>query len=219
MHSLVAGRRAAVLLCACAAVAAQAKPIAFADGTTVMAEYGAGTMVEAQAFYAPSYRFSAGGGWLRLDSDLDRRTREIGYVRANYLLERWNLEAAQANVFVWGSLGRSEGDGFGGSRLARNAGFQLDYETRRVYAAMKSDLWESTAFSHRIDTVQLGLAPYEHDYRDLATWFVVQARRYTGGIHRGTETAFLLRLFKGGAWVEAGVTGEGKPQVMAMFNF
>ncbi|WP_300614842.1 hypothetical protein [Dokdonella sp.] len=219
MHSLVAGRRAAVLLCACAAVAAQAKPIAFADGTTVMAEYGAGTMVEAQAFYAPSYRFSAGGGWLRLDSDLERRTREIGYVRANYLLKRWNLESAQANVFVWGSLGRSEGNEFGGSRLARNAGFQLDYETRRVYAAMKSDLWESTAFSHRIDTVQLGLAPYAHDYRDLATWFVVQARRYTGQIHRGTETAFLLRLFKGGAWVEAGVTGEGKPQVMAMFNF
>ncbi len=215
----VAGRRAAALLCACAASAAQAKPIAFADGTTVMAEYGAGTMVEAQAFYAPSYRFSAGGGYLRLDSDLDGRSREIQYVRANYLLKRWNLEAAQANVFVWGSLGRSEGDGFGGSRLARNAGFQLDYETRRVYAALKSDLWESAAFSHRIDTVQLGLAPYEHDYRDLATWFVVQARRYTGQIHRGTETAFLLRLFKGGAWVEAGVTGEGKPQVMAMFNF
>lgn len=219
MHSLVAGRRAAVLLCACAAAAVQAKPIAFANGTTVMAEYGAGTMVEAQAFYAPSYRFSVGGGYLRLDSDLQRRSREIEYVRANYLLKRWNLEAAQANVFVWGSLGRSEGNEFGGSRLARNAGFQLDYETRRVYAALKSDLWESDAFSHRIDTVQLGLAPYEHDYRDLATWFVVQARRYTGGIHRGTETAFLLRLFKGGAWVEAGVTGEGKPQVMAMFNF
>ncbi|MBO9664073.1 hypothetical protein [Dokdonella sp.] len=219
MQSLVAGRRAAVLLCACAVSAAQAKPIAFADGTTVMAEYGAGTMVEAQAFYAPSYRFSAGGGYLRLDSDLARRSREIEYVRANVLAKRWNLDAAQANVFVWGSLGRGRGDGFDGSRLARNAGFQLDYETRRVYAAVKSDLWESPAFSHRIDTVQLGLAPYEHDYRDLATWFVVQARRYTGEIHRGTETALLLRLFKGGTWVEAGVTDDGKPQVMAMFNF
>jgi hypothetical protein len=31
---------------ACAPSAAQAKPIAFADGTTVMAEYGAGTMTE-----------------------------------------------------------------------------------------------------------------------------------------------------------------------------
>jgi hypothetical protein len=29
-----------------------AKPIAFSQGTTVMAEYGAGTMKEAQVFYA-----------------------------------------------------------------------------------------------------------------------------------------------------------------------
>lgn len=219
MQSPVVGRRAAVLLCACAVATAQAKPIAFANGTTVMAEYGAGTMVEAQAFYAPTYWFSAGGGYLRLDSDLDRRSREIEYVRANLLVKRWNFDAAQANAFVWGSLGRSEGNTFRGDPLARNAGFQLDYETRRVYAALKSDLWESSAFSHRIDTLQLGLAPYEHDYRDLATWFVVQARRYTGRIYRGTETALLLRLFKGGTWVEAGVTGDGKPQLMAMFNF
>lgn len=51
---------------ACAPSAAQAKPIAFADGTTVMAEYGAGTMTEVQAFYAPSYRYSIGGGHLSL---------------------------------------------------------------------------------------------------------------------------------------------------------
>ena len=39
-----------------------AKPIAFADGYTVMAEYGAGPMKEAQLFYAPRYDFSVGGG-------------------------------------------------------------------------------------------------------------------------------------------------------------
>lgn len=201
------------------APAVQAKPIAFANGTTVMSEYGAGTMIEAQAFYAPTYWLSAGAGYLRLDSDSERRTRDIEYVRVNYLVKRWNLDAAQANVFAWGSLGRATGSDFGGSRFARNAGFQFDYETRRIYGSLKSDLWESTAFSHRIDTLQLGLAPYEHDYHDLATWFVLQARDYTGGIHRGTEWALLLRLFKGGAWVEAGLTGDGKPQLMAMFNF
>jgi hypothetical protein len=82
-----------------------------------------------------------------------------------------------------------------------------------------SDLHESSAYSHRIDTLQLGFAPYAHDYEDLATWFVLQARNYTGQLHRGTEWAALIRLFKGGAWVEAGVTDSGKPQVMAMFNF
>ena len=34
----------------------------------------------------------------------------------------------------------------------------------------------------------------------------------------GTETAFLVRFFKRGAWVEVGATTDGKLQVMAMFN-
>jgi hypothetical protein len=210
---------------ACAALAlasaasAEAKPIAFADGTTIMAEYGAGTMLEAQAFYAPTYWQSAGGGYVRFDSDLTNRMRDIAYVRANYLAKRWNMPSAQANVFVWGGLGSATGNTFDGSRLARNVGGQLDYETRRVYVSLKSDLWESAEFSQRVDTLQLGIAPYAHDYSTLATWFVLQARDYTGQIRHGVEWAALVRLFKGGAWIDAGVTADGKPQVMAMFNF
>ncbi len=198
---------------------ALAKPIAFANGTTIMSEYGAGTMEEAQVFYAPYYWLSLGGGLLSLDSDSIHRTRDISYLRANYLAHRWNLDDAQANVFVWGGLGTAHGSDFAGSRLDRNAGFQADYETRRIYASLQSDLHESSAYSHRIDTLQLGFAPYAHDYEDLATWFVVQGRNYTGQLHRGIEWAALIRLFKGGAWIDAGVTSDGKPQVMAMFNF
>ena len=84
---------------------------------------------------------------------------------------------------------------------------------------MKSELHRSSAFSHRIDTLQLGIAPYEHDFDSLATWFVVQGRRINGGIHDGTEWALLLRLFKRGAWIEAGATTDGKLQAMAMVNF
>jgi hypothetical protein len=196
-----------------------AKPIAFGDGTTVMAEYGAGTMNEVQLFHAPRHFFSVGGGYLELKSDIDERTRYITYTRVNYLVKRWNREAAQANVFVWGGAGSGRTGDADQRDLTWNAGLQLDYETRRVYASLKSDLQESAAFSHRIDTLQLGLAPYEHDYEDLATWFVIQGRQYTGGIHDGIEWALLLRLFKGGAWIEAGATTEGKVQAMAMFNF
>ncbi len=198
---------------------AHSKPIAFANGTTIMLEYGAGTMEEAQAFYAPYYWLSLGGGHLRLDSDAVNRSRDISYLRVNYLAHRWNLDDAQANVFAWGGLGTATGNDFRGSRLDCNAGFQADYETRRIYASVVSDLQESSAYSHRVDTLQLGFAPYEHDYQDLATWFVLQGREYTGNLHRGTEWAALIRLFKGGAWIEVGVTNAGKPQIMAMFNF
>lgn len=198
---------------------ALAKPIAFSHGTTVMAEYGAGTMKEAQVFYAPKYFLSLGPGYLELESDIDHRRREITYARVNYLVKRWNMDAAQANVFVWGGAGQAYVSEINDHEFTGNAGAQFDYETRRVYASIKTDWYEASAFSHRIDTLQLGLAPYKHDYDKLATWAVVQARRYTGEIHEGTEWALLLRLFKGGGWIEAGVTDDGKLQAMAMVNF
>src|ERR1044072_4266346 len=94
-------------LLAGAATLAQAKPIAFSHCTTVMAEHGAGTMTEAQLLYAPKYYLSLGGGYLELESDIDQRRREIAYARVNYLAKRWNLEDAQANVFVWGGAGQT----------------------------------------------------------------------------------------------------------------
>lgn len=196
-----------------------AKPIAFAHGTTVMAEYGAGTMEELQVFYAPKYSYSVGGGYLTLDSAIDGRSTDITYARLNYLAKRWNREASQANVFVWGGIGSATTDGVAGDQFAWNAGIQLDYETRGIYASLKSDLHESSYFSHRIDTFQLGVAPYEHDYDTLATWFVVQGRQYTGEVFDGTEWAFLLRLFKGNKWLDVGATTDGKLQAMVMFNF
>jgi hypothetical protein len=201
-----------------AAQCAGSKPIAYAKGTTFMAEYGAGTMEEVQLFYAPRYFYSAGVGHLALQSDIDGRTRDISYARFNYLVKRWNGEAAQGNLFAWGGAGGAHVGG-AGDVFAWNTGAQADYETRRIYASLKTDFHQSAAFSHRIDTLQLGVAPYEHDYDSLATWFVVQGRRYTGEIHDGTEWAFLLRLFKGNAWAEAGATTEGHLQAMLMFNF
>jgi hypothetical protein len=198
---------------------AWAKPIAFANGTTAMAEYGAGTMKEAQIFHAPRYFWSLGAGHTELRSELNGKRREITYVRANYLLKRWNLEAAQANFFTWGGIGNSYVSELKSHASTWNAGAQADYETRRVYGSLKTDLFRSSAFSHRIDTLQLGVAPYEHDVDTVATWFVVQARRYTHDIHDGTEWALLLRLFKKGAWIEAGATTDGGLQAMAMVNF
>jgi hypothetical protein len=214
----VAQASASIAACA-AAPLAHAKPIAVAPGTTVMGEYGAGTMTEVQAFYAPTFRYSLGVSHLTLDGAIERATRDVTYFRANYLPKRWNMESAQANVFVWGGVGRAHIGEISDDQFAWNVGGQLDYETRRVYASLRTDLHEASAYSHRIDTLQLGVAPYEHDYQTLAVWVVIQARQYTGGLFDGTEYAALLRLFKRNAWLEAGVTEDGKLQAMLMFNF
>ena len=104
--------------------------------------------------------------------------------------------------------------------FACNAGAQFDYETRRVYASLKTDLYRGLAPSPIASTH----CSWASRLTSTTTtrWrpgSVVQARRYTGDIHEGTEWALLLRLFKGGGWVEAGVTDDGKLQAMAMVNF
>jgi hypothetical protein len=196
-----------------------AKPIAFAKGTSLMLEYGGGTMTETQIFYAPKYWYSAGVGTIQFDL-ADNTTKErVNYVRVNGLVKRWNLPAAQANVFVWGGVGSAYSNAFSGSETAWNYGAQVDYETRKIYASLRTDWQNADSFKHHTNTLQLGIAPYEHDYDTLATWFVLQARSYDKPLYDGIETALLLRFFKKGTWVEAGMTNEKKLQAMAMFNF
>lgn len=216
--------RCCIVLACLLPAAAFAKPIAYQGGTAVMGEYGAGSMQEFQLFYAPSHRWSVGAGHLRLDDEDESFSRQISYTRANLLLRRWNLPRAQGNVFAWGGVGTAQGSDFGNRETAWNAGGQADYETLRFYSSLRTDWhYAQDAFSHRIDTAQLGWAPYAHDWDRLASWFVYQARGYTGGLYSGLESALLLRLFKNGrwgaAWIEAGVTQDGALQSMFMFNF
>lgn len=215
----LAGALALVLALAPASNAI-AKPIAFRGGTSAMYEWGAGTMQEAQLFYAPSHRWSLGPGWVRFEDEDGTFSREIAYVRSNHLLKRWNLPGAQANVFGWGGLGAARVRGEDDAEFAQHAGLQLDYETLRFYSSLKTD-WQhaSGTLAHRIDSLQLGVAPYPHAYDGVATWVLLQARTYTGGLYDGVEAAALLRLFRGPVWVEAGVTADGALQAMFMFNY
>lgn len=213
--SVAAVAAVATLLSSCAF----AKPIAFANGSTLMAEYGGPTMQEAQGFYSPAYWWSTGAGFLRLEAEDEAFDREIAYLRGNLLVKRWNLPGAQANIFSYAGVGSATGSDFGGSQTAWNAGLQGDYETRRVYLSVKSDGQYAQAFDHRINTAQVGLAPYVHDWDRLATWVVVQARQYSGGLYEGTEWAGFLRFFKGPVWFEIGATEDGDLQTMLMVNF
>jgi hypothetical protein len=200
-----------------------AKPIAFQDGWTVMAEYGTDTMREAQVFYAPKYWWSGGISATRIISADRTFEREMPGVQLNYLVKRWNLPSAQANVFGWAGLASARGFDAGGERFSgvatQKLGAQADYETRSVYGSIKTDWFHSSRFTHRVDTVQLGVAPYEHDYDELAVWFLVQARRINGGVMSGTEWIPMVRLFKGNFWIEGGANRDGRAQLMVMMNF
>jgi hypothetical protein len=199
---------------ALAATPADARPIAYAGATTLMLEAGADGR-EAMLFHAPTHWYSFGAGWHRVEGE-DDEVREYTYLRGNLLAKRWNLRAAQANAFVWGSAGRSRG-AFDGS--AWNAGFQLDYETLDIYTMLKSEWWTGAAPTHRMDTLQLGFAPYRHRYGGWATWLVGMVENKAGGLEGTPEYSLLARFFNETTWIEAGVDDDGDPRMNLMINF
>mgnify|MGYP003575283087 FL=1 len=239
----------AVLICGIASLLgmpALARPIQGADSVTIRAEYGAGNSRELQVFYSPRHFWSVGAGHMTLETDA-ANAHEVTYARLNFLAKRWNFEDAQANVFVWGGVGSayfgaitvrpdapdqpSSGHDHGPPpgevairyrafrEAAWNAGGQIDYETLRFYSSLRTDTHRADTFEHRVDTLQVGFSPYEHEVDSLSTWLIVSGRRYTGHALEGEELALLLRLFRKNAWLEAGATTDGEIRAMAMFSF
>jgi hypothetical protein len=228
-----------VLAAVCLMSPAQARPILYAHSFTFLADYRADAMKEAQVSYAPTAFLSFGLGHLELDGAGPGHEHHVDYLRLNALAKRWNFEAAQANIFVWAGAGRSkltlapdapdagehnhgpvaEGQSLVLNETAGNVGGQIDYETRRIYASLATDSQFATSFTHRMDTAQFGLAPYEHEADGLSTWFVVSVTRFSGNVQQDTQVSLLLRLFKKFAWVEVGATTDGKPQARVMLSF
>jgi hypothetical protein len=225
--------RAACAICVVAAAAAspvaRAKPVSFQDGTTVVLEHGPHAS-ELQVFTAPHFRASLGGGFLDVRPEYEdghahhvaagaAPELQVGYLRLNVLLERWNLPGAQANIFAWGGLGLADAGERAAPHLAPNGGLQLDYETRRFYSALKTDWHAGFDFTHGSSVLQLGLAPYLHDYTGVAAWVIAQGHIMQGSVHDAAGGALLVRLFWRWLWVEAGADDEGEPLGLVMVNF
>lgn len=216
-----------------------ARPIFSAGSTTAMAEYREGTMRDASIFYAPEHNWSVGLSHTELKGDANRHEFEGSYARINLLVKRWNFESAQANVYGWGGLGTAhlkipltpEGnddhDHDGPPPTAwreysidsTNWGGQIDFETRRIYASFRTDLLDTPKYWHRVDTLELGFAPYKHEADSLATWILLSASNYAGNLHEDTELALMLRFFKKRVWVEAGATTDGLARANLMVSF
>lgn len=218
--------RGLVLLLALASAPLAAKPIAYQHGGTALYEYSPHRQ-ESQLFYAPDHRLSLGGGWLRLSPDAEHGhahgpgdyALDIGYLRANVLAERWNGPESQANLYYWGGLGVADTGEEPGLAAVPNAGLQADWETRRWYVSAQTDWHASFAFATGSSTVQLGIAPYLHDYDTLATWIVLQGQSFDGDMLEERSAALLLRFFWRSIWLEAGADQDGKPHGMLMLNF
>ncbi len=207
---------AAALALLAIAPSAHARPITYTGGTMLMAET-TDDGSHASLTRSHSFRWATSVGVLRHD-DLGRTGElDLEYVRVAHLVRRWNFPEAQGNAFVWVGAGHARTDV--GSGFSPHVGLQVDYETRRIYTAFNSDLYEGDGWSHRMDMVTLGWAPYEHDIDRLATWIVVRGTHTTNADDSGVVGQAFLRFFTPKWWLEVGADEDGQPLAGLMINF
>ena len=135
----------------------------------------------------------------------------------DYLLKRWYGDDFQANIYVYGGFGGAKFQGRNGT--AGLAGFEADAESRRYFGLIKYEgMLPSIGKNFQQFEVRLGIAPYEADYTEIASWLMI-AGKYHHGLTKNYSITPLARFFYKTVLLEAGVSFQGDWMLNFMFHF
>jgi hypothetical protein len=135
----------------------------------------------------------------------------------NYLVKRWNLPDAQANVYAYGSYGAMN---FMNQNVgAGQAGIEADIEDRRLYASVKYEkMWDGTKTNFYHASSRIGAAPYAAEFNEIAAWLMLQYDHHPQ-LPRKFELTPLVRLFYRSVLLEVGVSTQADWMLNFMFHF
>lgn len=135
----------------------------------------------------------------------------------NFLLKRWNGENFQGNIYVYGGAGvQNRPDRNGAAVLG---GVQADWETRKYYVSGKAELMGSNVDSGMEKyEARIGIAPYESEYDEIGSWFMLQYQSHTWLAKKQVLTPLARFMYKTVLW-ETGVSFEGDYMLNFMFHF
>lgn len=197
--------------------AASAAPMGFKDSVMTMGDFSQNWR-ETWVNYALTARDAVGVGGVDLRSDDRRKKRTLVEFNYTRLLKRWNLQDAQANVWLFAGAGEVRGNDFPGSRWVYTPGFQIDFETTRVYLAATARMYRAAGLNHDFASVRAGFSFYEVDYDQTQPWLVLEARRMRG-LSDKTEITPMLRLIHNRYFVELGVNNSRQARANFMYVF
>lgn len=194
---------------------AMAHPVAYQGAT--------GVMVWNQPFlsdYWVTYSFrpdmAIAGRGMRMDMENGGRAWFYG-PQFDYLAHRWNESNFQANIYAYG--------GFGGVSTARQSGtaplggIEADAESRKYFGmGMVQGFTPSFGSNFYMSEAKFGIAPYEAEFNEIATWFMVQFQHHPS-LTKTYAVTPLVRLFYKNFLVEAGASFEGDGMFNFMFHF
>ncbi|MEM0896283.1 MAG: hypothetical protein AAGJ79_05295 [Verrucomicrobiota bacterium] len=192
-----------------------AHPVAFKGANQWRFDFS-DSMQSAELYHSYTADKAFGMRYLRFD---DHSTEDsfLG-VQHNWLLHRWNLPDAQANLYAGIGFGAAQSESHDWSPGGLSF-LQADWETRRWYAAWNSTVLYAQEFTHWRNVSAVGVAPYKAEYDQLNTWFLFKAEHTTEFHDNEIQFIPTLRLFKKNIFVEAGVSFEGELRLSFMIHF
>lgn len=135
----------------------------------------------------------------------------------DYLVKRWNGRDYQANIYVFGGYGANRS--MGSTEGAGLFGVEADAESRKYFVMGKWEgMWAKRASDFYHVEARLGVAPYEAEFDEIASWFMVQYQYHPDLVRKHVVTP-LFRFFYRSFLTEAGVSTKGDWMLNFMFHF
>ncbi|MBL7664269.1 MAG: hypothetical protein JNM93_03995 [Bacteriovoracaceae bacterium] len=195
--------------------AAFAHPVSYKGATTLMT-WSQPFLSDTWLVYSASPNYAFAARTMRMQMK-DGEDSYLYMPQFDYLLKRWNETDLQANIYVYG--------GYGGLRANDKTGtvglvgFEIDAEDRKYYASLKYEsMFSSLGEDIQQTVVRVGIAPYEAEYNELTSWFMLQAQ-YHPNLAREFALTPLARFFYKSALLEAGSSFKGDWMINLMFHF
>lgn len=193
---------------------ASAHPVAYQGATGVMT-WNQPFMSDHWITYSFKPNMAIAGRFMRME--MDEGQQNYSGLQLDYLVKRWNGDDHQANIYVYGGGGAVDFSGSNGG--AYFGGFEADAEDRKYFSLIKAEYMRTTVgedFGH-IEG-RLGIAPYEAEYNEVASWFMVQAQWHPS-LQKKLVVTPLARIFYKSFLLETGVSLDGDWMTNFMFHF
>lgn len=187
-------------------VNADARPISYSGGTTIM--YKSDTFNDSiYLHYSPTYKYSI--GLERVKNKFYKNTEN--YFRFTYLVNRKNTDISQRNLYFQSGVLVDDAASF-------FYGMHGDWETRRWFSGFGYKDTKNTFGQDYTDQyIQLGVAPYVGDYGDLHTWIMIKTKK--NSLTNTQSTYPELKFFKGPALVKFGYSDKTEWDLHLMYRF
>ena len=206
-----------VWLCYFISLYTYAHPVIYKEGTVVSSS-NMPSYSDNQLMYSWSNRWSSGLNHWRFTKG--KNNTDMAFLKLNHLLYRYNGDDSQANFYIHGGVGIADSEiEKRQTNEAFMTGFEGDWETRTLYTSLKHYYFTSPQVTDLAMTqARIGFSPYEAEFDQLQTWFMLQAM-YMPDVEGEVIITPLLRFFYKNVLWEIGSSTRAEWMINVMIHY